>query len=94
MGSWKRSNEPSGSIKCREFLDKLRDYQLLIKDMLSYSIQKDIRSVILRSFFEILIIWANNKGVSGLKHHVMMAYKVREGTAPRVLFFTLGTRCS
>jgi hypothetical protein len=28
----KRGNEPSGSIKCREFLDKLRTCQLFRKD--------------------------------------------------------------
>ena len=31
-GTCKCSNEPSGSIKCREFLDYLRNCELLKKD--------------------------------------------------------------
>ena len=32
VGSCKCGNEPSGSIKCRKFLDKLRTGQVLKKD--------------------------------------------------------------
>jgi len=31
-GTYKRGNEPSGSIKCGEFLDYLRTVKLLKKD--------------------------------------------------------------
>jgi hypothetical protein len=31
-GSYQHGNKSSGSIKCRKFLDKLRNYQLLKKD--------------------------------------------------------------
>jgi len=32
VGLFKRDNEPSGSIKCGEFLDQMRSSQLLKKD--------------------------------------------------------------
>jgi hypothetical protein len=36
-GYCKRGNEPSGSIKCGEFLDKLRNGQLLNEDATPWS---------------------------------------------------------
>jgi len=37
LGSCEGSNESSGSIKCREFLNQLRNYWNLKKDSVSYS---------------------------------------------------------
>jgi len=36
-GSFGSGNEPSGSIKCRKFLDWLRNHQLLEKDSAPWS---------------------------------------------------------
>jgi hypothetical protein len=38
-GNWEHGNESSGSIKGEEFLDKLSDYQLFIKDSVNVEVE-------------------------------------------------------
>ena len=46
VGTCERGNEPSGSIKCGEFLDQLRIGQLLKKDSAAWSILLKIKPTV------------------------------------------------